>query len=177
MTDVPASAPSAADPIPTADPRVARSIDLVWREAELLDRKDYATWKDLYTADGYYVIPIDPHTTDFAATLNMVYDDARMREMRVNRMTEGYAIAAVDSARVVRTVSRFVPESVSDGEVVLRSAQVLVAFKRGRHDIWAGDLEHTLRLSADGPTGDRIAQKVVRLVDSEEAVPAAGFLL
>lgn len=181
MTDLPESAPSAtttsADPISTAEPRVTRAIDLVWREAELLDRKDYTAWQDLYTEDGYYVVPIDPDTTDFAATLNMVYDDARLREMRVTRMTEGYAIAAVDSARVARTVSRFVPESVSDDEVVLRSAQVLIAFKRGRHDIWAGDLRHTIRLSDRGAAGDRIAQKVVRLVDSEHAVPAAGFLL
>lgn len=157
-------------PVSTADPRVVRAIDLIWREAELLDRKDYTTWHDLFTDDGLYVIPIDRDTDDFAASLNMVYDDARMRRMRVARMTEGYAIAAVDAARTVRTVSRFMPESVSDEEVVLRSSQVLVAYKRGRHDIWAADMVHRIR-------GDRIALKVVRLVDSDEAVPAAGFLL
>ncbi|GAA4826789.1 aromatic-ring-hydroxylating dioxygenase subunit beta [Saccharopolyspora rosea] len=165
------------DPIPVTDPRVARAVELIWREAELLDRKEYASWNELYAEDAFYVVPIDPETEDFAGTLNMVYDDARMRRMRVNRMTEGYAIAAVDAARTVRTVSRFVPRSASDTEVVVRSAQVLVAFKRGHHDIWAADLEHRVRLSADGPAADRIAQKVVRLVDSEHAVPAAGFLL
>ncbi|WIY01137.1 aromatic-ring-hydroxylating dioxygenase subunit beta [Amycolatopsis mongoliensis] len=165
---------TAPAPVPTTDPRVVRAIDLAWREAELLDRKDYETWIGLYTDDGSYVIPIDPDTDDFAGTLNMVYDDARMRRMRVTRMTEGYAIAAVDAARTVRTVSRFVPESVTDDEVVLRSAQVLIAYKRGRHDIWAADLVHHIRLS---PSGDRIVLKVVRLVDSEDAVPAAGFLL
>ncbi|MGW5645983.1 aromatic-ring-hydroxylating dioxygenase subunit beta [Saccharopolyspora sp. NPDC003752] len=163
--------------IPTTDPRVARAIDLVWREADLLDRKEYQDWNELFAEDGIYVIPIEPDTEDFANTLNMVYDDARMRQMRVTRMTEGYAIAAVDAARTVRTVSRFVPESVSDEEVVLRSAQVLVAYKRGDHDIWAADLEHRIRLSTDGPAADRIALKVVRLVDSEAAVPATGFLL
>ncbi|MFJ3776304.1 aromatic-ring-hydroxylating dioxygenase subunit beta [Streptomyces sp. NPDC090075] len=164
-------------PISTTDPRVTRAIELVWREAELLDRKDYVTWNGLFTDDGSYVIPIDPVTDDFANTLNMVYDDAHMRRMRVTRMTEGYAIAAVDAARTVRTVSRFVPEAASDEEVVLRSAQILIAYKRGNHDIWAADLTHRIRLSTDGPGGDRIAQKVVRLIDSEDAVPAAGFLL
>lgn len=166
-----------AGPIPTTDPRVARAIDLAWREAELLDRGSYAAWNDLFADDGIYVIPIDRDTEDFAGSLNMVYDDARMRRLRVARMTEGYAIAAVDAARTVRTVSRFVPESVSDAEVVLRSAQVLIAYKRGRHDIWAADLVHRIRLSADGPGGDRIVLKVVRLVDSDGPVPAAGFLL
>ncbi|WP_020419226.1 aromatic-ring-hydroxylating dioxygenase subunit beta [Amycolatopsis sp. ATCC 39116] len=160
--------------VPLTDVRVARAVELVWREAELLDRKDYLVWQELYTDDARYVVPIDPDTEDFAGTLNMIYDDARMRAMRVTRMTEGYAIAAVDAARTVRTVSRFVPETVTDAEVVLRSAQVLIAYKRGRHDIWAADVRHRVRLSE---SGDRIAEKVVRLVDSEGAVPAAGFLL
>ncbi|MFD5824185.1 aromatic-ring-hydroxylating dioxygenase subunit beta [Lentzea sp. NPDC060358] len=164
-------------PISTTDPRVVRAVELVWREAELLDRKAYVDWNALYAGDGIYVIPVDPSTEDFAGTLNMVYDDARMRQMRVTRMIEGYAIAAVDAARTLRTVTGFVPRSVTDDQVELRSAQVLVAYKRGHHDLWAADLVHTIRLSPDGPGADRIVRKVVRLVDSEDAVPAAGFLL
>ena len=166
------------DPAATslADPRVLRGIELAWREADLLDRKEYDAWNALYAEDGHYVIPIDPTTTDFDNTLNMVYDDARMRAMRVTRMTEGYALAAVDSATTTRTVSRFVPVQVSDAEVVLRASQVLVAFKRGRHDLWAGDVEYRIRLGS-APAEDLIVLKVIRLVDSEAAVPAAGFLL
>lgn len=158
------------------DARVTRAIELSWREADLLDRRDYHTWQELYTADGRYVVPIDRGTDDFDNTLNMIYDDARMRGMRVVRMTEGYAIAAVDAAVTTRTVSRFVAETVTDDEVHLRAAQILIAYKRGRHDIWAGDLEYRIRLGAT-PADDRIALKVIRLVDSEDAVPAAGFLL
>ncbi|NGO47732.1 aromatic-ring-hydroxylating dioxygenase subunit beta [Streptomyces ureilyticus] len=157
-----------------ADPRVTRAIELVWHEADLLDRKEYETWQELYADDGRYVIPIDPETEDFENTLNMVYDDARMRRMRVTRMTEGYAIAAVDAARTVRTVSRFVPAKVCEDEVTVRSAQIVVAYKRGNHDVWAAEVTHRIRLSDHG---DRIALKVVRLIDSEDAVPAAGFLL
>ncbi|SCX54486.1 3-phenylpropionate/cinnamic acid dioxygenase, small subunit [Klenkia marina] len=160
--------------VPLTDPRVVRAIELVWREAELLDRADYTAWDALYAEDGTYVVPIDGSVEEFDDVLNMVYDDTRMRRMRIVRMTEGHALAAVDAARTVRTVSRFVPAVVSDDEVVLRSAQVLVAYKRGRHDLWVGDVEHRIRLSE---TGDRIVRKVVRLVDSEGAPPAAGFLL
>jgi 3-phenylpropionate/cinnamic acid dioxygenase small subunit len=164
-------------PITLTDMRVLRAVELIWREADLLDRKQYEAWNELYTADGHYIVPIDAETEDFDNTLNMVYDDARMRGMRVTRMIEGYAIAAVDAARTIRTVSRFVPTSVDDDQVVLRSAQVLIAYKRGRHDIWAAEVEHRVRLAAEGPAGDRIVRKVVRLVDSEGAPPAAGFLL
>jgi 3-phenylpropionate/cinnamic acid dioxygenase small subunit len=168
--------PLVSPAIPISDSRVKRAINLAWYEADLLDHKEYATWKDLYHQEGYYVIPLDATATDFANTLNMVYDDAHMRDLRVVRMTEGHAIAAVDAATTVRTISRFVPQSVDDSEVSLRAAQILIAYKRGRHDIWAGEVEFTVRLGTE-PAADRILLKVVRLVDADAATPAAGFLL
>lgn len=156
------------------DPTVVRAIELVWREAALLDDKAYEVWQDLYTDDGLYVIPIDPDTEDFASSLNMVYDDKRLRGMRVERMIQGYAPSAVAAARTVRTVSRFQVTSASDTEVTLTSAQVLVAYKRGHTDVLGAELTHTVRLSDEG---DRIALKVIRLLNSEEAVTASGYLL
>ena len=34
------------------DARVIRAVELVWREAELLDDKQYETWEQLYTVDA-----------------------------------------------------------------------------------------------------------------------------
>ncbi|RSN13557.1 hypothetical protein DMC63_26630 [Streptomyces sp. WAC 05977] len=158
------------------DPRVVRAIELAWREAALLDAKDYEAWQRLYAEDGMYIIPIDRDAEDFDDVLNMVHDDARMRGLRVRRMTEGYALAAVDSAITVRTVSRFIPADVDDRSVTLRAAQIIVACKRGRHDLWAADVDYVVSLGASGDD-DRFARKVVRLVNADEAVPAAGFLL
>lgn len=166
----------AGDRIPTSDPRVRRAIDLVWHEATLLDRRQYHDWERLFTSEGRYVVPIDTDTRDFDDKLNMIYDDAQMRSMRVVRMTEGYAIAAVDSARTCRTVSRFTVDDASDEAVTLRSSQILVAYKRDHHDIWAAEVEHRIVLG-EVPTRDRIQLKVVRLIDADAVVPAAGFLL
>lgn len=156
------------------DPRVLRAIELVWREATLLDDKDYPSWEELFTEEAIYVVPIDPDTEDFSSSLNMVYDDKRMRHMRVERMMQGYAPSAVAAARTVRVISRFVVESVSDDSVTLRSAQILSAFKRNNFQTIGADLTHTITLHDDG---DRIAQKVARLINSEDAVNAAGFLI
>lgn len=158
------------------DERVLRAIELVWREARLLDQAEYEAWNELYTDDGHYIIPIDPQTTDFDNSLNMIYDDRRMRRLRVHRMTEGHAIAALDAARTIRTVSRFSVDEASDEQVTLHAAQVLVAYKRGNHDLWAGEVEYSIRLGATAAE-DRILRKIIRLVDSEDVVPAAGFLL
>jgi 3-phenylpropionate/cinnamic acid dioxygenase small subunit len=157
-----------------SDPRVQRAIQLVWKEAAALDAKDYQSWESMFTDDGYYVIPIDPDTTEFESSLNMVYDDKRMRRLRVERMLQGYAPSAVAAARTVRVVSRFTVEQVSDDAVTLLSAQILNAFKRDRFSTIGAELTHKIVLADDG---DKIALKVARLIDSEDAVSASGFLL
>ena len=157
-----------------SDPRVLRAIELIWREAALLDAKDYLQWETMYTDDARYVVPIDPDTEDFESSLNMVYDDKRMRRLRVERMLQGYSQSAVAAARTVRVVSRFTVESVADDGVTLKSAQILSAFKRNKFTTIGAELTHRISLHGDG---DKISLKVARLIDSEDAVGAFGFLL
>ncbi|WP_213571060.1 aromatic-ring-hydroxylating dioxygenase subunit beta [Rhodococcus sp. USK13] len=164
------------NPIDLGDPRVGRAIGLVWKEAELLDDKDYPAWEGLYTADAYYVVPIDPTTEDFAASLNLVYDDATMRHARVERMMQGYSMSAVAAARTARTISRFTVVDVADDRITVRSAQIVTAFKRGTTTVVGADLTHTIHLGVD-PGEDRIVRKVARLIDSEDAVGASGYML
>jgi 3-phenylpropionate/cinnamic acid dioxygenase small subunit len=158
-----------------SDARVLRAIALIWREAALLDAKDYLRWESMYTDDARYVVPIDPDTEDFESSLNMVYDDKRMRRLRVERMLQGYSPSAVAAARTVRVVSRFTVESVDDDIVTLKSAQILSAFKRDKFSTIGAELTHQVSLEDDGV--DKIALKVARLIDSEDAVGAFGFLL
>ncbi|EUC18002.1 aromatic-ring-hydroxylating dioxygenase subunit beta [Paraburkholderia hospita] len=153
---------------------LARAIEFIWREAEMLDRRDYRAWLDLWDASGFYVVPIDPQATDFAATLNYAYDDQHMRELRVQRMVSGYSASASDAARTVRTVSRFTLTSDAADVVEVKSAQVIVAYKRGASTIFAADLTHKISFATGEP---RLVEKVIRLIDSTEALSAIGFLL
>ena len=121
----------------------ARAVEFVWREAEMLDRRDYRAWLDLWDPAGHYVVPIDPDTTDFAATLNYVFDGTCAK--RVQRMVSGYSASATDAARTVRTVSRFTLESGSADTVELKSAQVVVAYKRGVATLFAADVTQAAR--------------------------------
>jgi 3-phenylpropionate/cinnamic acid dioxygenase small subunit len=152
----------------------ARAIEFIWREAEMLDRRDYRAWLELWDASGFYVVPIDPQATDFAATLNYAYDDQHMRELRVQRMTSGYSASASDAARTVRTVSRFTLSSDSADVVEVKSSQVIVAYKRGMSTIFAADLTHKISMASGEP---KLLEKVIRLIDSTEALSAIGFLL
>lgn len=164
------------NPIFLNDERVQRAIQLVWHEAALLDRKDYPAWEDLFADDGHYIVPVDPETKDFESSLNMIYDDKRMRRLRVDRMMQGYAPSAVAAATTVRVINRFEVLAVSDEEVTLRSAQVLTAYKRHNTDTLGADLTHRIQLG-EGDNPDLIVQKVARMINSEDAINAVGFLI
>ena len=157
-----------------SDQTFACAIEFIWREAELLDRRDYRAWLELWDPKGIYVVPIDPDTTDYAATLNYAFDDQHMRELRVQRMTSGYSASASDAARTVRTVSRFTLSSDSADVVEVKSSQVIVAYKRGVSTIFAADLTHKISMASGEP---KLLEKVIRLIDSTEALNAVGFLL
>ncbi|QTJ66136.1 hypothetical protein HYG77_11370 [Rhodococcus sp. ZPP] len=157
-----------------ADTRVLQAIELIWHEAALLDAKDYQAWDALWTDAGRYVIPIDPDTDDFDGSLNMVNDDTRMRRMRIERLTSGYSMSALAAARTVRTVSRFTVEERTEDSVTVRSAQILVGFKRDDQQTLAADVTHRIRYTESGP---RLDLKVIRLVNSQAAVNASGYLL
>jgi len=185
MTDDTTAEPTALDNRPMrpvydlnlgalSDPRFAIAIELIWLEAQLLDAKEYENWETLYAPNALYVIPVDPTSDDFETSLNLVYDDARMRHLRVTRLVQGYSMSAVASARTARTISRFTVEALTEDTVTLRSAQVLIGFKREKFQMLGADLTHRIKISG---TDARIELKVVRLVNSDSAINASGFLL
>ena len=140
----------------------------------MLDDKHYEAWQELFTEDAIYVVPIDPETDDFETNLNMIYDDQRMRKLRVERLVQGFSPSAVAAARTVRVLSRFTVKEISENEVTLRSAQIINAFKRESFTTLGADVEHRIVLDGDEA---KIKLKVVRLVDSEDAVSASGYLV
>jgi 3-phenylpropionate/cinnamic acid dioxygenase small subunit len=97
-----------------------------------------------------------------------------MRRLRIERFASGHSMSTADAAHTVRTVSRFTLGQV-DGEMVeLHSAQLLAGYKRGTLTTFAANLTHRIRFGADGA---RLQQKIVRLINSDDALNALGFLL
>ncbi|MGP4045399.1 aromatic-ring-hydroxylating dioxygenase subunit beta [Streptomyces sp. 2A115] len=173
-TESPTASTAMVADLPLDDPRALSAVSLIWREAHLLDARRYAEWDELWAEGGEYVVPIDRDATEFASRLNLVYDDDRMRRMRIERLTGGHSISAAAAARTVRSVSRFVVTGRAQDAIEVCSAQVLVGYKREETFVLAADVTHRVVFGADGPL---IARKIVRLVNSEDSVTASGFLL
>ncbi|MDH2346141.1 MULTISPECIES: aromatic-ring-hydroxylating dioxygenase subunit beta [unclassified Bradyrhizobium] len=145
-----------------------------WYEADLLDSAQYAEWLSLWTDDAHYVVPIEPGATDFENSLNYAYDDHAMREKRVSRLINGQSISASPVARTVRLQSRFRLLKVAETACELRCAQILTEFRRGRERNYTADVE--FRLVRDGDKL-KIAQKIVRLINSTDSLTGIGYIL
>lgn len=153
---------------------LADAVDFINLEADLLDRRDYAAWLDLWTEAGLYVIPVDNDATDFAAVLNYAYDDAAMRKMRVDRFVGGHAISSAPAARTVRLLARFRVEETGPGAITVRAAQHLVEYKFETHRLYAADV--TYRIVATD-SGLKLDSKVVRLLNAGDALGGLSYLM
>lgn len=151
---------------------LAQVTEFLWAEADLLDRKDYDVWLDLWQGTGFYTLPIGD-TEDFANALNLCHDDAKMRRDRIVRFQQGFSISSAPPAQTVRTVSRIVIEKAEGDVITVRSAEHVVEDKFGRQRLWAANMTHTL-IATDG--GLRIRNKVVRLLNSDGMLNSFSYL-
>lgn len=151
------------------------AMAFTWYEADLLDNAEYDEWLALWTPGAHYIVPIEPGQTDYENTLNYAYDDHTMRQKRVDRLRNGQSISTSPVARTVRVQSRF-RLLKADGEACqLRCAQILTEFRRGRERNYTADVEFDLQRGADGKL--KIARKVVRLINSTDALTGIGYIL
>ncbi|CAN5588250.1 aromatic-ring-hydroxylating dioxygenase subunit beta [soil metagenome] len=148
----------------------------IWQEADLLDHAEYADWLKLWTADGLYVIPIDPKATNFEDTLNYAYDDAAMRGKRVDRLVGGESISTTPAPRTVRSVSRVRVLGEEDGIIHVRCAQDLHEFRKTTSRQHAADV--SFELVRDAQAGSFfIRRKIIRLLNSTDVLTSVGFIL
>lgn len=167
-----------AEPLNRSDaaaaPSLQDAIQFIWAEADMLDRLDYKAWLPLWTDKGRYVIPTERDVSDYDDRLNIVNDDAEMRQARVKRLLSGFSMSSAPPARTVRTVSRFVPVAVEGGAITLRAAMILVEYKYERMRTMAADVVYRIVTTADGLRLDR---KIVTLVNCDDYQHGIGYLL
>lgn len=152
---------------------VARVSDFLYREAKLLDTRQFDEWLSMYAEDATYSIPIDAEA-DPIRRVSVMYEDKRRLAERVLRLDSGFAYSQEPASHTVHLVGN-VRVAGEDGDLVhVTSTLVLVESRRGRQRVYAGQVDHTLRV---GGSGYEIVFKEIRLVNSDLPLGNLTFLL
>jgi 3-phenylpropionate/cinnamic acid dioxygenase small subunit len=155
--------------------------DFIYRESYLLDNQAYTEWLKLFTEDGIYWLPMYDEVNPKLNT-SILYDDSRLREMRVHQLVNKPHYAQIPPSRTVHLVSNVAvtPTTRSD-ESVVRCAVMVAELRAGDHRqlglgnqrIFAGHCEYHLRDCGDL----RIALKKVTLIQRDVPIENLSFLL
>jgi benzoate/toluate 1,2-dioxygenase beta subunit len=138
-------------------------------EARLLDEARFDEWLALFTADAWYWVPSQPDQQSPRDTISLIYDDRRLLETRVRRLSSPRIYSQEPRSRTSRIVANVtIEEAAADGQAcTVRSKFQLLEYRRNAQTPYAGTSFHRLvRAGAD----IRIAWKRVDLVNCDAAL-------
>ena len=147
-------------------------------EADLLDHREYADWLSLWTESGLYIVPTDPMEQNFKNTLNIAYDDAEMRRLRVARLEGGEAVStqqAIPTSRLISAIRIRAVEEIGDGSSIIcvRCAYCLYENKAGDLRPYPATAEFLLK---DNGNKFEIEQKIIRLQRGSQYLATVAYI-
>lgn len=146
----------------------------LFREAALLDARDYPGWLKLFTPDAVYWIPSVADEVDPSREVSIVYDDAQFLAERVWRLDSGLAYAQEPHSRTSHLIANIQTAERADGGFDVRSTFLVAEFRRGQQTLFAGRYQHHLRRDGDDFL---IARKKVELIANDGHLGNLSLLL
>lgn len=139
-------------------------------EARLLDERRFDDWLALFTGDCWYWVPTEEGQQSPHDTVSLMYDDRRMLEARVRRLSGGDRLHAQQPAsRTSHIIANATVEEhdPANGEYTVRSKFQMVEYRRDKQRLFAGTNTHRLRRGGDGL---KICWKRVDLVNCDSVM-------
>lgn len=150
----------------TADPAELKEIEnLLYAEADLLDGGDLRAWRDLFTEDGTYWMPVSPGQTDPLGEISIIFEDRMMMAIRAENFGHRLAASMQYPIRCSHLLGNIrVLERSDDGsEICVKSSFHTVVYYRCQ-TLFAGTCTHRLRRSG---ASWLIVQKRVDLINCD----------
>ncbi|HEU5295547.1 MAG TPA: aromatic-ring-hydroxylating dioxygenase subunit beta [Burkholderiaceae bacterium] len=123
---------------------------LLYRQAELLDAKQWQAWMDLFSDDGIYWMPARAEQTEWESSPSIFIEDKPMMEIRKGRVTHPNAWSQAPLWETNHIVSHVALEEATKDRVIVRSRFHMMELRRDSIRHFGGRYRHTLRRSADG---------------------------
>lgn len=149
-------------------PSIADVEAFLVSEARLLDARDWTAWNQLFTPDGIYWIPAQPGQVDPLRHVSLVYEDALLREVRIQRFEDRNAFSLQGGPRGWRIVAnvRIDSADMSAGTLTVSSRLMAAEYQRDRTTRFEAFVTHRLVMEQGQ---FRIALKRVELLDCDAA--------
>jgi 3-phenylpropionate/cinnamic acid dioxygenase small subunit len=151
-------------------------VELVYREARLLDERRYDEWFALLTEDARYWVPLDPAQADPAAGQSIACEDRLLLEIRIRRLAspKAYSMHPPPASRHVLQAPAVEPVDPAANRYVTQTPFVYVEARGDEQITLAGSVRHEMRVE-NGRL--RIALKRVDLVNAGAALPTIYLFL
>jgi len=143
---------------------VRRCEQFLLHEARLLDDAKFDDWLALFTPEAWYWVPIEPDQADPAETVSLIYDDRRLLETRVRRLSSPRMYSQEPRSRTSRIVTNVTIEDADSKSATVRSKFMLIEYRREQQRLFGGTMLHRL-VQSDGHI--MIASKRVNLVNCD----------
>ena len=152
------------------------TVQLLYREASLLDECSYDDWLALYTAQCMLWVPAQPEPVDPRVSTGIYLDDRRRMEDRVAMVRTGHLHAQTPPSRTRRMLTNI--EQWADPQtacVVLRANLVIWEHRKGQTRAWPGYQVVEVSGLANGPL--LIANKIICLLERDAPQGNYAFIL
>jgi benzoate/toluate 1,2-dioxygenase beta subunit len=136
-------------------------------EVCLLDERKFEEWRELFTDDGHYWVPLKPDQQSPDGETSLFYDDRSIMATRIERLRHPNIHSQTPPHRTCHIVGNVVVDSVdaTSGECWVTSNMMMTDYRIGAQRLFSGRVRHHLR--RDG-SGYKIALKRVDLINCDD---------
>lgn len=137
--------------VPQADPALMHQVQtLLFRQAAMLDAKNWADWMDLFSDDGVYWMPATPEQSDWASQPSIFAEDRLLMEVRAGRLQHPNAWSQAANWSTNHIVGNVMIEQAQADALEVYSRFHMLELRRDNVRHFAGSYRHSLvRLGAD----------------------------
>ncbi len=151
-------------------------VRFVYREARLLDEKQFEAWYELFTDDGFYWVPLTPGQPDGDNHTSLAYEDKLLLKLRIERLKNPRSYSQHPESRghhvlQLPEVESFDPQR---NEYLVRTSLIYTETRGDEQQQYAVTSYHTL-VWLDGRL--RIRLKRVNLLNCDAALPSIQMFI
>ena len=135
----------------------------------MLDDRRFEEWRDLFTDDGRYWVPLKPGQESPDAECSLFYDDRGIMQTRFERLRHPNIHSQNPPHRTCHVIGNMVIEDVdvARGEVTVKSNMIMTDYRVHVQRVFSGRVLHRLRRIG---AGYKIALKRVDLINCDDVL-------